>query len=615
MFLLLVLINLFAIIDVQNCFFLNTTANVFLNSKSMIITVWPLPRDQQSLECSSFQGLVSIPATATIGTYKFASADKQSWSMDQPSMLIFTCPNNTKDPSNAAECQKNLTGSTVVNLELTYARQTASLITTNVYYILTNNSACWTSPMISVDYTAKELCFLVTPSTCDLPNDASLSNNYEAFILIHLNNVPDAYLNVTLSSRGVSTTYPNYTLPYKHNLVTQFCYLCKGVHPDNNKLLTNTDTYDKCINLIDVLKTETAWSATLIVYVPIPEKLKQIKPIITRPSAPQEVMNPDTIAEAGITSAIKVSPEDFKCYSSVTVQIYFGMLLVLLEQNTGAICNDIIDYTKIVLCGEVTDADDLSFTASGIRLTLENPKFTFKQTKQFFPCTNIMCLNNINSLLFSNISLVGSFSSHYFLNDILPSTIIPFAGSVQRACYYRAALVVANDLVTLQPKGKSPIDCPIKEEKIDVTLDIYIHSGPSLSLITKERLFVKFSGSIDYKMDTNITFTCNDMYVTGVYVSDNIPKQDIGYYVSGGCPSKLKDTLEAYSNGTGIYAEISFKSTNQGASNIYTEYQYTFIKESYLESILISSGAAIAILTCGIITLVITYNKGHIMEP
>lgn len=617
MFILFVLTHFFAVIDAQNCFFPNTTANIFLNNKSMIITVWPLPRDQQASECSSLQGVTSIPAAATIGSYTFTSANDQSWSMDQPSSLIFDC---SSDAANTAKCEANLTGSTVVKLELTYTRQTVSLVTTNVYYTLTDNSACWTDPAISVNYTAREICFLVTPSTCDLPQeDKKLLEKYEAFILMHLNTMPDAYLNVTLSSKGTSATYPDFTRPYDHDSVTRFCYSCDGVHPNNNNLLTSPDIYDQCVKLIDVLKVETAWSATLMVYVPIQGTTKLPGPITVAPPKPPEVVTPDTIAKAGITSAVKVSTENFKCYTSVTVQIYFGMLIVLLEQDTASICSDIMDYNKIILCGEVTDRDDLSFTSSNIRISLENPKFTFKQPQQFFPCTNVTCLKDVNRLLFSNLSLAGAFSSRYFSGDILPTTIIPFAGSVQRACFYRATLIVANDLVTLQPAERSPTGCSITEEKMAITLDIYIHSGPSLSLITKERLFVRMSGDIEYKKNRNITFTCSGMYKTGVYSSANVPKQDIGYYVSGSCPSKLKSVLEAYGNGTGVYAEISFKSTNpsQGAPNVqaYKEYQYIFIKESYFESVLISAGTAIAILICCVIALVMTYNKGHIMEP
>lgn len=107
------------------------------------------------------------------------------------------------------------------------------------------------------------------------------------------------------------------------------------------------------------------------------------------------------------------------------------------------------------------------------------------------------------------------------------------------------------------------------------------------------------------------------MYQRGVYSSENVPKQDVEYYVTGSCSSKLKSVLEAYKNGTGVYAETSFRSTSSGASTVGThkEYQYIFIKESYFESGLISAGIAATVLICGIIVLIITYTKGYIMEP
>lgn len=87
--------------------------------------------------------------------------------------------------------------------------------------------------------------------------------------------------------------------------------------------------------------------------------------------------------------------------------------------------------------------------------------------------------------------------------------------------------------------------------------------------------------------------------------------------MTGSCSSKLKSVLEAYKNGTGVYAETSFRPTDSGApaADIHKEYQYIFIKESYFESGLISASIAATVLICGIIVLTMTYTKGYIMEP
>lgn len=613
MFILLTLAGLLAALDVLNCFFPNNTVDIFLNNQSMVITVWPLPLNQQTVECTSLQSATGMKATVTIGSYKFSQTDVSSWSMERSNSLTFTC---STDKTTGAECQKNLTGSTVAQLELTCGSTTVSLVTTNVYYVLANNSACWTDPKVAVDYIGKEICFLATPSDCDLPNTDPLRNSYEALILMHLNTMPDVYLNVTLSSHGTSATLPNFSRPYNHNLVTRFCYACKGVLYPGNDWLTTSDTYDSCIELIDILKTETAWSATLIVYVPIPGSTKTTQSAAILSLEPQtEVVTPDTVAEAGITSAVKVSTDYSKCYSSVTIQVYFGILLVLLERDTAAICNDIMDYREIVLCGEIADAQTSS-SASSVRISLQDSDFTFKQTKQFFPCTNVTCLRDINMLLLSNVSLVGSFNLQYFSTRTVPETIIPFPGSVQRTCFYRGTLVVTSDAIKLQPAEQSSLHCPIAEGKMDAVLSIYIHSGSSISAITLERLFLQMSGEIEYKQGQSIVFSCNPMYQTGIYLSENVPKADIEYYVSGSCPSKLKSVLEAYSNGTGVYAETSFTTkSSTSAANTHKEYQYIFIKENYSESALICVGIVVTVLIGGIMALVITYNKGHIMEP
>lgn len=86
---------------------------------------------------------------------------------------------------------------------------------------------------------------LVTPSDCDLPKDTNLQNTYEAFMLIHLDTLPDAYLNITLSSHGTNAQLPNFIRPYTHNLVTQFCYSCNGFATlVTTGLLIQTNTID-----------------------------------------------------------------------------------------------------------------------------------------------------------------------------------------------------------------------------------------------------------------------------------------------------------------------------------------------------------------------------------
>lgn len=615
MLIFLALKGLFATISALSCFSPNTTVNILLNKHSLAITVWPLPLNHQTADCSILQGTTGMTATATVGSYTFSSISVPFWSMEQPNLLTFTCPT---DKTATSDCQTNLTGSTVVQVELNYASSKVSLVTTNVYYTLTNNSACWTDPRVSVDYFNKEICFLVTPSDCDLPKDTNLQNTYEAFMLIHLDTLPDAYLNVTLSSHGTNAQLPNFIRPYTHNLVTQFCYSCNGVRYPGNDWLTNSNKYDRCIELIDILKVETAWSATLIVYVPIPGTTKSKTPTAVSSSDPQvEVVTPSTVAQAGIVSAVKASAGYSKCYKSVIVQVYFGVLAVLLERDSASICNDLIDYRKIVVCGELTTAQDTSLLAPTIRISLENSNFTFKQTKQFLPCTTVTCLRDMNRLLAGNLSLTGSFTLQYFSGKVLPETIIPYPGSVQRTCFSRATLVVATNLAILRPIGRSPAECPVAEGMTEVTLDIYIHSGTSISAITLERLFVRMSGETEYKRGKELVFTCDTMYQRGVYSSENVPKQDIEYYVTGNCSSKLKSVLEAYKNGTGVYAETSFRPTDSGApaADTHKEYQYIFIKESYFESGLISASIAATVLICGIIVLTMTYAKGYIMEP